>query len=157
MLRDSYSIIKQIYKHLASKSPQKGVFAITQEVLVDHFAKKANLVDKNLRLADIDRAFIAATFSKHANQLCPPSSLVRHHFLEMIYRLAVIKYYESKQKQTCQEAVYYFLKSHIDFFKNKFNPNEFRKHVYWKQEVDECLRRNLSFLKNLYQELTKVA
>ena len=74
MLRDSYSIIKQIYKHLASKSPQKGVFAITQEVLVDHFAKKANLVDKNLRLADIDRAFIAATFSKHANQLCPPSS-----------------------------------------------------------------------------------
>lgn len=69
--------------------------------------------------------------------------------------MASIKYFESQKKNVISEAIFFFLRKHIDIFKGKFSPDIFRKSAYWSEPVDKCLKANLPFLQNIFLECSK--
>ena len=99
VLKKYFAPLKDYFLHLAASSAWPN---IGQLDFAD-FAAKAKFLDNFVNLSAIDRTFIAANL-KVSDSAAPSNGLKRYEFLEILVRLANIKYLESKIVKTFAEA-----------------------------------------------------
>lgn len=114
------------------------------------FAAKAKFLDNFVNLSAIDRTFIAANLKVSDSVTAPSNGLKRYEFLEILARLANIKYLESKRVKTFAEATEKLL---VECVLPGFTPEpwqEFRIKELWTIDVNDLLEANLDNLKKIY-------
>lgn len=95
---------------------------------------------------DFDINYIASNHSSLKNPL------TRFQFVEFIIRIASEKYIKNGICQTFTEAVNLLLKSGLgEVFDDCEDPQVWRNHRYWKQEVDDFIMERQDFLRHLYK------
>lgn len=110
------------------------------------YGKQCNcwgIIDKDLTMQDVDRSFIATNFEEVDLDNNDDKSLCRYEYLEILVRLAKIKYFDRGAEPTVAKALERLLKQHI-------LPNHcmelpwmpFRKTRLWKLEVDDLFKAN---------------
>ena len=99
VLRKYYSPLKDVFIYIASQSSWPN---IGQLDFCD-LANKAKFLDHFVNISSCDRSFIAANL-KVEGSTAPSNGLKRFEFLEILVRLANIKYLESKIVKTYAEA-----------------------------------------------------
>jgi len=111
------------------------------------------IIDKNLSSQDIDRVFIATNFEEEDLEENDDSSLCRYEYMEIITRMAKVKYQESGLAKTVHESCERLLAQFIV-------PNtiehmewqEFRDQQLWTLEVDDLLKANLPAIDALFKK-----
>ena len=103
-------IIKKYYpmfkaNHLFNSSTSTFPFTSLNDFTI--YAKRNNLVDKNLSQSTIDRLFIAANveLNNKGNSDNPGSMLVRYEFIELIVRVANDKFKRFGRAETATAAI----------------------------------------------------
>lgn len=77
------------------------------------YCRQWKVVDQNLTLTDIDQAFIATNYEEVDSPENDDKQLVRFEFLEILARLAKIKYFDKKVYPTVHESLKALLNDHI--------------------------------------------
>ena len=98
-MKKYFKPLKDCFLHLAASSAWPNIGALD---LAD-FATKAKFLDNFVNLSAVDRTFIAANL-KVSDNAAPSNGLKRYEFLEILVRLANIKYLESKIVSTYADA-----------------------------------------------------
>ena len=116
-----------------------------------------NVVDKSLKMADIDRIFIATNVELEDQEANDDRSLCRFEFYEIITRMARTKYVESSKIANISEAIEKILIEHIlPNAPMRFESTEWRKTFLWTLEVDDLFKANLDNLKKVFQNIKGV-
>ena len=101
MIQKYYEKLKNVYLKLQSHSHSYPVVGVND---FTSFAQKTNILDKNLNLATLDRVFIATNVSFNGIKNSAERELHRYEFMEIVIRLAIQKYKETKICKTLVEA-----------------------------------------------------
>ncbi len=127
--------------------------------LADFIAHKISLYDGD-RLTDMDLTFSAIKGRPKAAKFQPRTALVRHEFLELLFRLALKRYYESiplaihtrvaKEAATEPAAVESLLEQNLAPNCAQFNCQEFREKRYWNEGCDNILKSHFGLFESLY-------
>ena len=110
VLKQHYPKIKNIWHTVQANS---GNYPAVGALDFEQFARDSKFVKDEINTAALDRCFIAATraeqedIDKYPN--VPRNALNRFEFMEIIVRLAVLKFYETKQVKSYAQAVENFL------------------------------------------------
>ena len=116
VLNEHYKMLKEIYTNAVSMSS----FPTMTTIEFSEFGVRSKLLDdQNMNLAAFDRAYIAAT--RKDNPATDPPNLTRFEFLEILVRLADIKFIQTKQIKTYEEATRKIIE---EFVIKNFNPIE---------------------------------
>lgn len=104
------------------------------------WANKCDLVDgKWINLAALDRILITTNVALHGLISSAERDLNRYEFLEIIVRLAIAKYRESKICETTPEAILKLLKHNIFPNSLQVNGDSFRRFQCYNVKVNEIL------------------
>lgn len=100
---------------------------------------------------DIDQIFIATNFDENQHQNNDEKSLVRYEFLEIIVRLAKLKF---KDKGTCNTVAESVEKLISDFILPNnlevMSWNDFRVQKVWTLEIDLIFKANFVGIKKMF-------
>lgn len=99
VLKKYFAQLKNVFLHVASTSSWPN---IGQLDFCD-LAVKAKFLDQFVNISSVDRTYIAANLKVETSS-APSNGLKRFEFLEILVRLANIKYLESKIVKTYAEA-----------------------------------------------------
>jgi len=83
-----------------------------------------------------------------ANQ--PKTALIRFEFVEVLFRLALKKYFDTKEAPSEYDAVEKLLTVNIIPNCMQYNNQPFRDHRYWNEECDNFLKAFYPLFENLY-------
>ena len=121
---------------------------------VADFCKQSEIIDKDCPASVVDRAFIAANYSVDDKNK-ETNGLRRHEFLEILVRVADVKYRQSKQVSTFADALEKLL--HECVFANYLPAawQEFRDRELWTVEVNDVLAANREILDKLWAKLNE--
>ena len=109
-------MLKEIYTNAISMSS----FPTMTTIEFSEFGTRSKLLDEqNMNLAAFDRAYIAAT--RKENPATDPANITRFEFLEILVRLADIKFIQTKQIKTYEEATRKIIE---EFVIKNFSPIE---------------------------------
>lgn len=97
------------------------------------------IIDKNLSLSTIDRLFIAVNVELVDMDDNPDNELCRFEILEIIVRIAGVKYKEPGITKTYAEGVKLLLEEIIVPFVNQLEWQEFRDNELWCLEINDIL------------------
>ena len=89
-------IRKETYKHWGAIGKNSIFPSISLNGFTEFVSQKLKMIDgKKIKIADSDRLFIAVNGKDHSegNSML---SLIRYEFLEIIFRLALKRYWDSK-------------------------------------------------------------
>ena len=141
VLKKYFSPLKEIFTHVSAQSswPNIGTLDFCD------MSVKAKFLDHIVNISSCDRSFIAAD-RKESESNYPSNGLKRFEFLEILVRLANIKYVEPKYVDTFAEATEKLIK---DCLLVNFHPEpwqEWRDKELWKIEVNDLLESNISNL-----------
>ena len=140
--------MKDIFYYLAANSnwPNVGQLDFCD------FTGKAKILDNAVNISAVDRSYIAATL-KVADFVssAPSNGLRRFEFLEILVRLANVKYIESKILKTYAEAIERLMKDCIlvHFQPEPWQP--FRDAHLWHIDVNDIFEANTVHLKTIYK------
>jgi hypothetical protein len=109
------------------------------------------VLDSNLTVEKIDEAFVATNVEVEDMPDNPSTDLQRFEFLEIIARLAHLKYYVTKQCDSHREAIQTFLDNHLYRLEFDDDWQEFRDSRLWTLEIDDLFKANLDGLKRIYK------
>lgn len=118
-------------------------------------AHRSKLFDRLLNAVTFDKCLITTIYPTQSNQYKKASSgdrkeLHRYEFVEMIVRLASIKYRDTKVNNHLHEAVENMIVNDILKYNPQLNGFEWRhKHLY-NAKVTEIFKKNAAVLKKLY-------
>lgn len=94
LLKKNYRVLKEAYKYYAAIGRTENLFAINKITLTDFIAHKINLFDGD-KLTDMDLVFMTIKGKPKNAKFQPKTALVRFEFIELLWRLALRKYFES--------------------------------------------------------------
>ena len=150
-MKKHYEYIKRIWHSVSSESAN---YPALGNLDFESFARASKFVKDEINTATLDRSFIAATRAETSDiekfPYIPRNALNRFEFMEIIVRLAGVKYYETKQVKTYAEATDLFITNYIQA---NFQPEpwqEFRNEQLWKIEVCDVYEANMQQLKRVY-------
>lgn len=83
--------------------------------------------------------------------LNPGVALIRYQFLEILTRLAIKRYEETKIASTKAEAIKMMYEKNLFPYFGKQNPQAFRDNRYWNEEVDNIYKSHLQLFEYLYK------
>jgi hypothetical protein len=153
VLRKNYTNLKTIYLMLISGElfPNIGWFEF------ENFCHDSKMVDKYLSVRQIDQAFIAVNFDDNELEEEDNASreLCRYEFMEILVRIADVKYRQTKQLRTFAEAFDRFLTELFSNFELA-EWNEFRTELLWAFDPNLVYELNQNLLKRLFDQLTEV-
>ena len=113
-----------------------------------------DLIDKNLKMADVDRIFIATNVELDDQEGNDDRSLCRFEFYEIITRMAKTKYLDSNRVASISEALEMILVEHVlPKAEMKFESIEWRRTFLWTLEVDDLMKANLETIKTIFNKL----
>eukprot|EP00347_Sterkiella_histriomuscorum_P007316 403349416 len=155
LLWNYYKGLRECYKYYAGVSPANGVFSIGQNVMREVITQ-SNMIDGKLcKLADIDVECIAVNaFSKVDSAFNPDRQLVRYELMEVIVRIAIHKYYKSKQVASQTEAIEKMFNEGLQSFINKFDCDIWRQTRFWNRDCNDVLLYNKMILDELFNKYT---
>jgi len=103
-----------------------------------------------LKNEDIDRAFIAANFEDEKSKemdINPDRDLCRYEFMEVLVRLADMKFHRESGPRSYVEHLGDFLGAVLSqCHSSEYILGTYRKLKVWSLGVDDCLRKNLEGL-----------
>ena len=146
MLRKHFPALKDVFTHLSASSNWPNIGSLD----FCDFSSRAKFLDNTVNISTIDRTFIAANL-KVAESSAPSNGLKRFEFLEIIVRLANIKYLETKIVRTFAEATDKLI---TDCVIGHFTPEpwqEFRDKQLWTIDVNDVLEANKANLEKIYK------
>ena len=151
IIAENFAALKKIFIYLSSKSSYP---ALTQ-LDYSHFVQKSKIIDRNVNISAVDRAFIGTNVIPRGGPEVPNNpgnALSRFQFLEIIVRLATEKFRGPGYVETFHESVTKLL--HECIFPN-FHPDpwqEFRDEHLWTLDVNDIFEVNLDNLFRIYKE-----
>lgn len=105
-----------------------------------------------LSQADIDRSFIATNFEEVDLEDNDDKALCRYESLEILVRLAKIKYFESGACPTVASALEKLLHEHVlPYHGMPILAQEFRDEQLWTLDIDDLYKANLDGLNQVYR------
>jgi NLR family CARD domain-containing protein 3 len=152
-LRKGYKIFKSAYKYLAGVGTGSGggVFSIPLNCYTD-FVKQIDLVNgKDIRFAESDTLFLTQNKRNKTSYLNPGVALVRYQFLEVLSRLALKRYEDTKLANSKGEAIKMMYERNLYPFYGKDDPQKFRDEKYWVEEVDNIFKSHILLFEYLYK------
>ena len=156
MLRKIYKQLKDCYKYYASVGAISEVWSIPLNAYTD-FCSSSGIIDfKYLKMSDFDRVFIATytKTDKSKNHRSPDRALVRHQFMEGLFRLAEEKYMNGENKVTTsqKEALKMLLEENVIPFIKNYDIQKWRIERYWNEDVDTVIKSYLPIFKGVYKK-----
>jgi len=110
-----------------------------------------DVVNSNLKVADIDRIFIATNVELEDQEANDDRSLCRFEFYEIVTRMAKTKYFESKKTASISEAVeMILLESVLPNAVMRMESVNWRQVFLWTLPVDDLYKANLTNLKKVF-------
>lgn len=111
------------------------------------WSNKCNFVDgKNINLAALDRILITTNVALHGFTSSAERDLNRYEFLEIIVRLAIQLYRESKVVESSVEAVNKLIVENILPNSRYMDGDKFRRFHLYNVKVNEILKKNENVL-----------
>lgn len=101
----------------------------------------------------MDRVFVAVNYEEEDLSQNDDNSLVRFEFMEIIVRMAKIKFFQQGKCDSVAEATEMMIKEFI--IPNSIEHMEwqgFREKDLWTLEVDDLFKANLQSLEKLYKK-----
>lgn len=80
----------------------------------------------------------------------PKTGLIRFEFIELMWRLALKRFYETKEADSESSAVELLLKKHIFPNCSQFNSQSFRDSRYWNEDCDYLYKSHYSLFDHIY-------
>lgn len=112
------------------------------------------MMDTYLTFSELDSAFIATNFDENELENNDARALCRYEFLEILVRLAKIKFYDCKKVSTMSEALSRILHEHVFAYPCEAMPwKEFREQELWNILVDQIFKANKKGLDDMYWKL----
>lgn len=152
-LRKGYRIFKSAYKYLSGVGTGSGggVFAIPLNCYTD-FVKQIDLVNgKDIRFAESDTIFLTLNKRSKNSYLNPGVALIRFQFLEVLVRLALKRYDDTKAASSKAEAIKMMYERNLYPSFGKDHPQKFRDERYWVEEVDNIFKSHVTLFEYLYK------
>jgi hypothetical protein len=119
------------------------------------WANKCELVDgKWINLAALDRILITTNVALHGLISSAERDLNRYEFLEILVRIAIAKYRESKVCGSAPLAILELLNKNIFPNSQEVNGDSFRRVHCYNVKVNEILQKNVTVLKKIYDSYT---
>lgn len=139
-----YPLMREIYNYHAGIGTIGNLFAIPLNQY-SNFVNEVELIDSDFKVSDADRMFIAVNAPKETRKASannPQHALVRCEFLEIVIRIAIVKYFESKLCKSEAEALDRIITDHIS---KKYNYQKvcqsiYRRNVFWNEPLDNVLK-----------------
>jgi NLR family CARD domain-containing protein 3 len=153
IISKKYPILKEIYKYYSSLSPAGDIWSIGQLVFTD-ICNESKMIDNTFRLADIDFHLKGALYQEVRNPRSPPNSLVRFQFMEILFRIALDKYFKTGICSSPSEAIGYLLDTNIVPNLGHVSANKWREARYLLASVEKVLKANMIMLKQLYSQFS---
>lgn len=150
--RRYYKIYKSAYKYLSGiGTGSGGVFSIPLNTFTD-FAKQIDLVNgKDIRFAESDTQFLTLNKRSKNSYLNPGVALIRCQLLEILIRLALKRYEETKITESKATAVRMMYEQNLIPYYDKQDSQCFRDERYWNEEVDNIYKSHLALFEYLYK------
>ena len=122
--------------------------------LVDfaNFCEEWDILGDDLTRQQVDQAFIATNFEEVDLDNNDDKKACRYEFLEMIVRLAKVKFVDTGKVDTINDATYQLLSEFIIPNTTDVMPwQEFREDELWCLDVDDLFKANSSSIDQLYK------
>jgi hypothetical protein len=153
VLKKHYLALKNVFLHYVANSASYPALSDKDMVM---FAHRSRLFDRLLNPVTFDKTLISTIQPPPTNQYKKASSgdrkeLHRYEFVEMIVRLAQIKYRDSKACPTLHEAVETLIVNDLLKHNTQLNGLEWRHRNLYNAEVSEVFKKNATILKKLYE------
>ena len=113
------------------------------------YCRGNKVVDKNCKLSDVDRMFIATNTNIDKIEDNPAKELCRYEFIEILLRIAIAKYKEGSAAESMKKLL-----TNIYSFTSTDNWQEFRVGKLWCIPVDNLYKANVDNLKVLFEKHT---
>ena len=141
-----YDKLKHVYISLISGSE----YPYIGQINFGKFCTRCGIVDKSCPMDVIDRAFIATNFEIEDMDDNPDGSLQRFEFIEILFRIADVKFKANGKVSTYHEAFERLL--HEFVFKNWIPEpwQEFRENELWKLDPHDTMEVNQINLLKIY-------
>ena len=152
ILKKHYAFLKDIFIDQISQSSYPALGSLD----FADFAVQCKFLDNdpNVNLSTIDRTFIAATLQVEGQGAresdIPADKLNRFEFMEILVRLANIKFIETKKIKGFDEATAHLIE---DYIMPNYTPEpwqEFREKELWTIDVNDILEANQEHLRKIY-------
>lgn len=85
---------KEAYKYYAALGKTENLFSINKLTLSDFIAHKISLYEGD-KLTEMDITFMTIKGKPKTGKFQPKTALVRYEFIELLWRLALKRYYDS--------------------------------------------------------------
>ena len=109
------------------------------------------MIDEDLTTQDVDRTFVAANYEEVDLDQNDDNSLCRYELLEMVARMAKVKYQDKGHCSTVSEATERLLQDFIIPNSGEHMPwQQFRDDRLWTLECDDLFKANMSSIHALY-------
>jgi hypothetical protein len=142
-LRQFYPAIKETYKTLAAKAwlDWDSWLEILQE-----FALTSKMIgSSDLTLYDIESLIKTFRYWNSTTEVF----FARYHFLELVVRISIIKYYRNRDVAKISQAVKLFFKQFFSAF-DKLSSNEFRTEKLYTKAMNKIMGRHQHLLVKIY-------
>jgi hypothetical protein len=127
---------RETYKHYSAVGPSGPIPSIGTNVFGDILNNFENdLIDyKSLKLSDIDLEFISTKAGGGKYMYLPERQIVRFQFLEILVKIAVVKYFRSKIIKNLSQAITKCFDTHFFKFMRSLDSRTWRVNTLWSEE-----------------------
>jgi NLR family CARD domain-containing protein 3 len=155
-LKKNYKHLREMYKYYSAISPVGLVFSIGNNVFSDIISNFDSLIDnQTLKLSDIDLEFVSTNAGpKKSNPRNPERNLVRFQIMEIFTRIALTKYFKTKEVKSQLEAIRKLFSEHLLPFWRLFDCHKWRKERLWNEKWDHVFKRYLTAVKSIYSKFS---
>jgi len=153
-----YARIVALYKHLScfgvtGESP----FGVSPLDCSD-VLQQAGLIDNDFRLADIDRLFIASKFTSKELQsrleVRNDKTIVRYQFLELLLRIAELKFVQTGKAQCINEAFELLIVALEGTFREQMDAMSSFFVALHTEKMDDAYKDQLQMLQAVYKRFS---
>jgi hypothetical protein len=140
---------KETYKYYAAIGRTENLFAINKLTLTNLLAHKIGLLDaEKLAEADLLFTFIKKKPKKGKNH--PKTGVIRFEFIEIIWRLALMKFFETGSTNTESEALENIFKSFVIPTCHQYNSQTFRETHKWDEKCANVFQAHAALFEHVY-------
>jgi Ran GTPase-activating protein (RanGAP) involved in mRNA processing and transport len=149
MLEINYKTITEAFRHLSGLSGIE-LFAISKNILGD-FLRKCGLLANDYNLSDVAILWNLSNAPQSKGEIFNSGNgLCRYEFSEFLIRLAIDKFFKSKQAKSVLEAFEMLLHQYIIPVVKTFDTNSWRSQFYLLEDVDCVLKAYKPILESIF-------